>query len=200
MVIKQSRRLNRIKESGNTVQKLVLESEAALVNEIYALNLLKMHSPKLIAIEGKELTLEKIKGVHLSDLTIDEDVLLWIATGLNYIHSHKKDRKSFIHGDLHKDNILISNSVAIFLDFSCSEYSDPLEDAAAVEIHITDDPGLLKTFYSVFNTKRDRQKIDRYKISHCLRHLEWAEKEGFCHLAEKSRRIIKEIKDGKAKL
>jgi len=200
MAIKQSRKLNKIKESRNTVTKLVLESEKAFKNELYALKLLKKYAPKLLGVDGRFLTLEKVRGSHLSDLVVDKEIMKQVAQGLNYIHSHKKSGNSFIHGDLHKDNIILGRDGLIFLDFSCSVYGDPLEDAAAVEIHLTDNPKLLKEFYLTLNAKKYRRKIDDCKTKHCLRHLEWAEKEGFMDLAQKSKRIINEIKSGKARL
>lgn len=197
MKIRQSRKLNEVTDNRSIVIKKILESKQAFLNEKYALGLLKLHTPKLIRAHGQIIETKKIIGQHLSEIEINHDIIEKLASVLNYIHSHKLNGLSFIHGDLHKDNIFLSNKELVLIDFSCAIYDDPLIDAAAVEIHITNDNLLLNTFYKTLKVDYDREKINEYKIMHCLKHLEWADKEGFYELANKSRQIIKEVKDEK---
>jgi len=193
MEIKKSRNLNDILRKNKNIIKVVNESSAALNNESRALKLLNgCCAPKLLLKSGKSLTMADIDGRHLSEIKITLKVIKQLAAALNKIHSYRKGDKCFIHGDLHKDNIILTKNGIIFLDFVKSRFDDPLIDAAAVEIHITGNKRLLRCFYKIFHAKENRNKIDFYKIRHCQSHLEWAEKEGFLNLAEKSKRIIRE--------
>jgi len=194
MTIKQSRKLNKIEEFKKTFRKNI-EGNNFFRNEVHALTLFKKHAPKLIEAKKPVIMMEKIVGQHLSECTIDDNLIIKLAQALNYLHSFKKGKKSLIHGDLHKDNIFITKEGIKFIDFACSTYGDPMLDAAAIEIHITDNPILLKTFYKHLKAKRDIEIIDDYKIKHCLQHLKWNKSDDFYKLMEKSRKIIKKIKE-----
>ena len=194
MEIKKFRNLNNILKKNGKVIKTINESQIALNNEIRALKLLNgCCAPKLLSRFGKSLTMTEINGQHLSEVKITPVVMKKLAEALNKIHSYKSERKCFIHGDLHKDNIVLTKQGIVFLDFVKAKFDDPLMDAAAVEIHITNNKKLLKNFYKIFHAKEERKKIDFYKYKHCLGHLEWAEKEGFFDLAKKSKKIIQSI-------
>jgi len=197
MRFKSFRGINVAVEEDGVVSKQINDGREALEAEVRALTLLDgCRAPKLISICGSTIEMEKIDGKPLSKCKLDKELVKDLANALNFLHSHRKGGLCLIHGDLHKNNIIVSKEGIKFVDFTNSRYADPLLDAAAVEIHVINDPKLLSAFYRALHVKRDRQTIDRHRVTHCLQHLEWAEKEGHHGLAKKSRRIIEEVRNG----
>lgn len=191
MDIQKGRRVNQVIGDGCCVTKRIVEGERQFLAEQHALQLLGI--PVLIDADYPIIRTIMVPGLPLQEVTAKSIVQL--ADCLNFVHSHKKASCSLLHGDIHKENIILSDRGMVLVDYAESFYGDPLIDAAAVEIHITNDPELLSIFYATFTTARDQKKINLYKMEHCRKHLEWADAEGFYDLASKSRKIIAEVKN-----
>lgn len=188
------RKINDIFEYDNSIVKVVKESKEMYKNEKYAYNLLKQNIPKTINFDDKNNTIimEKLNGKTLNEVQIDEVIIVKLANAIKKLHSNIKDGKVFVHGDLHKENIIYCNGEIYFIDFSCSKYDIPEVDFSAVEIHIINDKNLLELFYRTLDITPNTEKLKKEKVKHCLNHLIWANKENFEAINIKSKRIIEE--------
>lgn len=191
------RNINKIYEKNNIVIKIVKESKLMYENEKDAYNLLNKHIPKMISFDDKKssIVLEKINGKRLSKIKIDEKIVIKLAKAIKYMHSHTENGKCFIHGDLHKDNIIYYNNEIYFIDFSCSKYDTKEVDYAAIEIHIIKDKKLLNLFYKEIGENINKGLIRKEKVKHALSHLEWANEKEFNEIYKKSKKIIEKNDD-----
>lgn len=118
-------------------------------NEKYAYSLLKENIPKFLECDDNTNTIiiENIKGRTLKEIDITSKIIIKLAIAIKKLHSHIKDGKVFVHGDLHKENILYYNEQIYFIDFCCSRYEIPEVDYSALEIHILDTKEQKDLFY-----------------------------------------------------
>ena len=188
------RKINDIKEQDNNIIKIVKESDDMYENEKYAYSLLKENIPKFIKCDDSTNTIiiEKIKGSTLKEVEITDEIIIKLATAIKKLHNHTNDRKVFVHGDLHKENILYYNEEIYFIDFCCSRYDIPEVDYSALEIHVLDSKEKTDLFYKTLGVNANNDLLKKEKVKHCLNHLTWANTDNFKSINTKSKRIIEE--------
>ena len=188
------RKINSIKENNNNIIKIVKESNDMYENEKYAYSLLKENIPKFIECDDNTNTIiiEKIYGKTLKEIEITNEIIVKLANAIKKIHNHIKDGKVFVHGDLHKENILYYNEEIYFIDFCCSRYDIPEVDYSALEIHVLDTKEKIDLFYKVLGINANYDLLKKEKVKHCLNHLTWATTDDFKNINIKSKRIIEE--------
>lgn len=191
------RNINDIKENDNQIIKMVKESNDMYLNEKYAYSILTENVPKLIKYDDNTNTLiiEKVKGHTLKNIKITNEIVIKLANAIKKLHNHIKDGKVFVHGDLHKENIIYYNDEIYFIDFSCSRYDIPEVDYSALEIHVLDTKGKIDLFYDTLGININTDSLKKEKVKHCLHHLTWATKDSFKNINIKSKKIIEENDD-----
>ena len=191
------RKINYINEDNNNVIKIVKESNDMYENEKYAYSLLEENIPKFIKSDDNTNTIiiEKIKGKTLKEIEITNEIIIKLANAIKKIHNHIKDGKVFVHGDLHKENILYYNEEIYFIDFCCSRYDIPEVDYSALEIHVLNTKDKIDLFYKVLGISPNYDLLKKEKVKHCLNHLTWATANKFKNINMKSKRIIEENDD-----
>ena len=191
------RRINYIDEDNNNIIKIVKESNNMYKNEKYAYSLLKENIPRFIECDDNTNTIiiEKIKGKTLKEVEITDEIVEKLANAIKKIHSHIRDGKVFVHGDLHKENILYYNDGIYFIDFCCSRYDIPEVDYSALEIHVLDTKEKIELFYNILGVNPDKELLKKEKVKHCLSHLTWATTDKFKSINMKSKKIIEENDD-----
>jgi len=188
------RKINDIKVRDNNIIKIVKESDDMYENEKYAYNLLKENIPKFIECDDNTntITIEKIKGTTLKEVEITDEIIIKLAKAIKKLHNHTNDGKVFVHGDLHKENILYYNKQIYFIDFCCSKYDIPEVDYSALEIHVLDTKEQKDLFYRTLGINANSDLLKREKVKHCLNHLTWATIDNFKNINIKSKKIIEE--------
>lgn len=188
------RQINEIYNKDDNIEKVVKESKEMYENEKYAYSLLTQNVPSIISFddENQTIIMKKINGKTLNEISINEDIIIKLANAIKKLHSYTKNDKTFVHGDLHKENVMYYNGKIYFIDFSCSRYDVPEADYSAIEIHIINDKNLLELFYKTIGVKPNIQILKKEKVKHCLNHLSWADREHFENINIKSKRIIEE--------
>lgn len=191
------RKINDISEKDNQILKIIKESNEMYENEKYAYQLLEKSIPKIIKFDdyNSSITMEKLNGKTLKEIDITEDIVIKLANAIKVLHSHTQEDKVFVHGDLHKENILYCNNEIYFIDFCCSRYDIPEVDYSAIEIHIINDDKLLDLFYKELDANPDSELLKKEKVKHCLNHLTWANTKEFEQINLKSKRIIEQNDD-----
>ena len=153
------RQINEIYNKDDNIEKVVKESKEMYENKKYAYTLLAQNVPSIISFddENQTIIMKKINGKTLNEISINEDIIIKLANAIKKLHSYTKNDKTFVHGDLHKENVMYYNGEIYFIDFSCSKYDVPEADYSAIEIHIINNKKLLELFYKTIGVKPNIQ-------------------------------------------
>jgi len=125
----------RLKVLDEQLRQFRIKNEARLMDSSRKIN---VPTPIIldINIPDCELVMEYIDGPRLKDLlaskSFTERKRLLLAVGEQIGLLHKYD---MIHGDLTTSNMIVSNDIIYFIDYSLGEWSTELE-AKGVDLHV----------------------------------------------------------------
>lgn len=119
----------RNKELDNSIIKSRTKREAKILDKLQKIN---FSSPKLINFNENEIEMEKINGVQLKSVLIQNHIHFSKEIGKKIAILHDNE---IIHGDLTTSNMIHNGNEIIFIDFGLSFQSNKDEDKA-VDLHL----------------------------------------------------------------